>query len=59
MGHPSGVAHPQGKQSVAIFYPFGHPTPYAYGSKDKVGHLNGNKNFFTVPQLSTITIREN
>jgi hypothetical protein len=26
----SGVAHPQGRRPAAIFYPFGHPTPYAY-----------------------------
>jgi protein-L-isoaspartate O-methyltransferase len=24
------VAHPQGRRPAAIFYPFGHPTPYAY-----------------------------
>jgi hypothetical protein len=27
----SGVAHPQGGLPVAVFYPFGHPIPYAYG----------------------------
>jgi hypothetical protein len=26
----SGVAHPQGRQPAAVFYPFGHPTPYVY-----------------------------
>jgi hypothetical protein len=26
----SGVAHPLGKRLAAIFYPFGHPKPYAY-----------------------------
>jgi hypothetical protein len=26
----SGVTHPQGGQPAAVFYPFGHPTPYAY-----------------------------
>jgi hypothetical protein len=24
------VARPQGRRPEAIFYPFGHPTPYAY-----------------------------
>jgi hypothetical protein len=28
----SGVAHPQGGQPAAVFYPFGHPTPYAHTS---------------------------
>jgi hypothetical protein len=27
----SGVAHLQGKRLAAVFYPFGHPTPYSYG----------------------------
>jgi hypothetical protein len=26
----SGVAHQQSEQPAAVFYPFGHPTPYAY-----------------------------
>jgi hypothetical protein len=26
----SGVAHPQGGQPEAVFYPFAHPKPYAY-----------------------------
>jgi hypothetical protein len=26
----SGVAHPQGGRPAAVFYLFGHPTPYAY-----------------------------
>jgi hypothetical protein len=25
----SGVARPQGGRPAAVFYPFGHPTPYA------------------------------
>jgi hypothetical protein len=25
----SGVAHPQGWRPAAVFYPLGHPTPYA------------------------------
>jgi hypothetical protein len=28
----SGVARPQVRQTAAVFYPFGHPTPYAYKS---------------------------
>jgi hypothetical protein len=28
----SGVACLQGKRPVAVFYPFGHPSPYAYVS---------------------------
>jgi hypothetical protein len=28
----SGVAHPQGGRPAAIFYLFGHPTPYNYGN---------------------------
>jgi hypothetical protein len=27
-----GVAHPQGERPATIFYPFGHPIPYAYGN---------------------------
>jgi hypothetical protein len=27
----SGVARPLGGRSVAVYNPFGHPTPYAYG----------------------------
>jgi hypothetical protein len=26
----SGVALPQGRQPATVFYPLGHPTPYAY-----------------------------
>jgi hypothetical protein len=26
------MAHPQGGQPVAVFYPLGHPMPYAYSS---------------------------
>jgi hypothetical protein len=26
----SGVARPLGRPLAAMFYPFGHPTPYAY-----------------------------
>jgi hypothetical protein len=29
----SRVARPQGRQLAAVFYPFGHPTPYAYVQK--------------------------
>jgi hypothetical protein len=29
----SGVARPQGRQSAAVFYHFGHPTPYTYGEE--------------------------
>jgi hypothetical protein len=31
-GGPSGVVHLQGRQPAAVFYPFGHPTPYAWFS---------------------------
>jgi hypothetical protein len=31
-GSPPGVAHLQGRQPAAVFYPFGHPTPYANGA---------------------------
>jgi hypothetical protein len=27
----AGVARPQGGQPAAVFFPFGHPTPYANG----------------------------
>jgi hypothetical protein len=33
----SGVARPQGAQPAAVSNPFGHPTPYAYGTRDKEG----------------------
>jgi hypothetical protein len=40
VGHPrngltavSGMAHPQIGWPAAVFYPFGHPIPYAYGSQ--------------------------
>jgi YD repeat-containing protein len=26
----TGMAYPQGGQPAAVFYPFGHPLPYAY-----------------------------
>jgi hypothetical protein len=29
-----GVAFPQGERPATIFYPLGHPTPYAYMSED-------------------------
>jgi hypothetical protein len=31
-----GVAHPQGGRPAAVFYPFGHPTPYASASPDLI-----------------------
>jgi hypothetical protein len=31
----SGIARLHGGQPVAVFYPFRHPTPYAYGPRDK------------------------
>jgi hypothetical protein len=30
-----GVAHPQGGRAAAVFFPFGHPMPYASVSKKK------------------------
>jgi hypothetical protein len=34
--HPvSGVAHLQGSQPLAVFYPFRHPTPYTHGNNLK------------------------
>jgi hypothetical protein len=35
----SGVACPQGGRPAAIFYPFGHPTPYAYGAERLTGDI--------------------
>jgi hypothetical protein len=32
----SGVACPQGGQPATVFYPFGHPSPYSYDSKQNV-----------------------
>jgi hypothetical protein len=29
----AGVDHPQCGQPAAVFFPFGHPTPYAYVEK--------------------------
>jgi hypothetical protein len=34
----SGVAHPQGRWPVAVFYPLGHFTPYAYGTAESTDH---------------------
>jgi hypothetical protein len=31
----SGVARLQGGQPTAVFYPFGHPTPYAHANLDE------------------------
>jgi hypothetical protein len=28
------VVHPQGRRPAAVFYPFGHPTPYAYVARE-------------------------
>jgi hypothetical protein len=39
-GPPAGVARLHGKRPAAVFYPFGHPTPYAYVSKDSRVDLN-------------------
>jgi hypothetical protein len=33
MPYPSGAAQLQGTQPAALFYPFGHPTPYTYVPK--------------------------
>jgi hypothetical protein len=35
--HVSGVACQQGRRPAAVFYPLGHPTPYAHGSQKKPG----------------------
>jgi hypothetical protein len=40
------MASPQGEQPAAVFYPFGHPTPYAYASKPSImgqGKLTSEK----------------
>jgi hypothetical protein len=39
----SGVTRPQGGQPVVVFYPVGHPTPYAYGPKAPQGHLDRSR----------------
>jgi hypothetical protein len=43
VGHPrnslttvSGVVRPQSGRPAVVFYPFGHPTPYAYDHNDLV-----------------------
>jgi hypothetical protein len=33
---PCGVARPRGKWPVAVLYPLGHPTPYAYGFTETI-----------------------
>jgi hypothetical protein len=33
-----GVASPQGGRPAAVFFPFGHPTPYAYDQKQSYGN---------------------
>jgi hypothetical protein len=36
----SGVAHPQDGWPAAVFFPFGHPMPYAYTNSSKVMATN-------------------
>jgi hypothetical protein len=31
----SGMTRPLARRSTALFYPFGHPTPYAHGPGEK------------------------
>jgi hypothetical protein len=44
-----GVAHLQGGRPSAVFYPLGHPTPYAYADATDAAvvatHTNGKKLF--------------
>jgi hypothetical protein len=43
-GRPAGVDLQQGRRPVAVFYPFGHPTPYAYvGTRAVVRALQGSQ----------------
>jgi hypothetical protein len=39
----SGVARLQGKRPAAVFYPFGHPTPYAY--EDYLGSESATRDY--------------
>jgi hypothetical protein len=54
----SGVAHLQGRRPAAVFYPFGHPTPYAYDLKSNFGDLimSGNERVLeqNAPPLSSL-----
>jgi hypothetical protein len=42
----SGVARLQGEQPAAVFYPFGHPTPYNYASFVQRTFISGLKYSF-------------
>jgi hypothetical protein len=41
----------QGGQPAAVFYPFGHPTPYAYGFSDQVSNKIQFKRYENFPRV--------
>jgi hypothetical protein len=61
-GHPwnglapfSGVAHLQGRWPAAVFYPFVHPTPYAYEGEIMSTKVFGSMLFVVYSQLVSRT----
>jgi hypothetical protein len=53
----SGMARPQGEQPAAVFYPFGHPMPYAYDFRPCDSLELQEPRFSLTPAISCVTLR--